>query len=399
MVRRVHPNKLIVIVPHTASFFSYDHRRTIFPLAIETFLYPKHLCLVSRDYFYPLQFYFSRSCNGNIKEGISTHPLRRFISSLTFNNRVKVPASQRSRWSVLCLASLTSLLALGTFFRLPEGVFATTTILTGITLAATGSYFQTSVIAIASLFGPTVIQSMLSGQAVVAVTLSAVQLISATTSLRASEVGLPDGVAETKSARLFFGISTTFLIMSGAANIWMTRLPSYRAVVPCEAPWIRRQRTLSGSDSPILGRRSASVHTQDSKAIWDHIISVTRRNIIYELAVAYVFMVTLVSRRARSLLECHNIRSSLSFPPSQYRSSPQIVQYTHSFSVRSISSSSMLATGPGDSFVGSRGSSSGLRDASSVSRSRERSLFHSSWHVTSSATLQHHQHHLLSVRT
>jgi solute carrier family 29 (equilibrative nucleoside transporter), member 1/2/3 len=208
---------------------------------------------------------------------------------------------------MLCLASLTFLLTLSTFFRLPEGVFATTTIVTGITLAATGSYLQTSVIAIASLFGPTVIQSMLSGQAVVAVTLSAVQLISATTSLRASEVGLPDGVAETKSARLFFGISTTFLIMCGAANVWMTRLPSYRAVVPCDAPWIRRQRTLSGSDSPILGRRSASVHTQDSKAIWDHVISVTRRNIIYELAVAYVFMVTLVSRRARSLLECHNI--------------------------------------------------------------------------------------------
>jgi solute carrier family 29 (equilibrative nucleoside transporter), member 1/2/3 len=143
---------------------------------------------------------------------------------------------------------------LSTFFCLPEGVFATTTFVTGITLAVTGSYLQTSVIAIASLFGPTVIQSMLSGQAVVAVTLSAVQLIRATTSLCASEVGLPDGVAETKSARLFFGISTTFLIMCGAANVWMTRLPSYRAIVPCDAPWICRQRRYSFCDSGIYRR-------------------------------------------------------------------------------------------------------------------------------------------------
>jgi equilibrative nucleoside transporter 1/2/3 len=58
---------------------------------------------------------------------------------------------------MLCCALLTCLLTLSTFAHLPEGVFATFIIMAGIVLAAAGSYLQTSVIAIASLFGPTVI--------------------------------------------------------------------------------------------------------------------------------------------------------------------------------------------------------------------------------------------------
>lgn len=199
---------------------------------------------------------------------------------------------------MLCLALLTCLLTLSTFFHLPDGVFATFIITAGIALAAAGSYLQTSVIAVASLFGPTVIQSLMSGQAVVAVILSAVQLISATNSLRTSQAGPADGVAEAKSARLFFGISMSFLFACGAANVWMTRLPSFRAIVPNDEPWIRRRLSVSSDPrSPTLGGPHASV-PDPTKAIWDRILSVACRNIIYELAVTYVFIVTLVSRRA-----------------------------------------------------------------------------------------------------
>lgn len=170
----------------------------------------------------------------------------------------------------------------------------------GIALAAAGSYMQTSVTAVASLFGPTVLQSLMSGQGLVAVILSTVQFISATTSLRISEVGPTDGVAETRSARLFLGISTIYLFACVAANAWMTRLPSYRAVVPNDEPWIRRRLSVSASlGSPIPSSRSASV--PDSKAMWNGILRVARRNIIYELAVTCVFMVTLVSCQTRSL--------------------------------------------------------------------------------------------------
>ena len=270
---------------------------------------------------------------------------------------------------MLCLAFLSCLLTLSTFVHLPEGVFAAFIIVAGIALAATGSYLQTSVIAVASLFGPTVIQSLISGQAVVAVILSAVQLIGATGSLRSSQVGPADGVAETRSARLFFGISMTFLFVCGAANAWMTRLPSYRAVIPHDEPWIRRRLSVSGdprsprSPTLLLGSRHSSV--SDSKAMWDRILSVGRRNILYELAVAYVFVITLVSCRT-SLFKIHRMTDviwhySPSFPPSQYQLSPPTQRYTHSFSVHSISLSSILATGSDDTFAVSRSSLSGVR--------------------------------------
>ena len=198
---------------------------------------------------------------------------------------------------MLSLALLTCLLTLSTFIHLSEGIHATFIIMTAIALAACGAYLQTSVMAVASLFGPTVIQSLISGQAVVAVILSAVQLISATGSLHTSQAGPAEGVAETKSARLFFGISTSFLFACGAANAWMTRLPSFKAVVPDDEPWIRRRLSLSADPrsprSPSLG--SPLLGVRDSKANWDRIMSVARRNILYEIAVAYVFMTTLVS--------------------------------------------------------------------------------------------------------
>ena len=194
-----------------------------------------------------------------------------------------------------CLALLTCLLTISTFFHLPEGAFVMFTIATGIALAAAGSYLQTSVIAVASLFGPTVIQSMMSGQGLVAVILSTVQLISATSSLRASDVDPADGVAETKSARLFFGISASFLFACGAANVWMTRLPSFRAVVPIDEPWMRHRRLSVSADprSPVIGGPHDSV--ADSKAMWDRILSIARRNVTYEIAIAYALIVTLVS--------------------------------------------------------------------------------------------------------
>jgi len=196
---------------------------------------------------------------------------------------------------MLWLALLTCILTITTFIDLPEGTFATFTIVTGIALAAAGSYLQTSTIAVASLFGPTVIQSMMSGQGVVGVVLSTVQLISAASSLHVSEEGPADGVAETKSARLFFGISASFLLACYVANAWMTRLPSFRAVVPVDSePWKSRRLSVSADPrSPVIDAPHYSA--PDSKALWDRILSVARRNIIYEIAIAYVFVITLVS--------------------------------------------------------------------------------------------------------
>lgn len=240
---------------------------------------------------------------------------------------------------MLCLALLTCLLTLSTFIHLSEGIHATFIIATAIALACCGAYLQTSVVAVASLFGPTAIQSLISGQAVVAVILSAVQLISATGSLHSSQAGPgpAEGVAETKSARLFFGISTSFLFACGAANAWMTRLPSFKAVVPDDEPWIRRRLSLSADPrSPSLA--SPHLGAPDSKANWDRILSVARRNILYEIAVAYVFMTTLVSCPASSFnpdnmtdVICNTVNLSHHYNigcPRQSVDTPALIQFT-----------------------------------------------------------------------
>jgi solute carrier family 29 (equilibrative nucleoside transporter), member 1/2/3 len=248
---------------------------------------------------------------------------------------------------MLCLALLTCLLTMSTFVHLSEGAFVTYTIGTGIVLAAAGAYLQTSVLAMASLFGPTVLQSLMSGQALVAVILSTVQLISATSSLHTSNADPADGVAETKSARLFFGIAALFLFLCGVANAWMTRLPSFRAVVPIDGgePWMRRRLSVSADTrSPVIGgpHNSAS----DSKALWDRILAIAHRNITYEFAIAYVLMVTLVSSyrdssRSEADVDLCGVPYSLSIPPSRYRLFPPIPRHTHCYSARSISSCSM----------------------------------------------------------
>lgn len=323
---------------------SHDHRRTIFPLAIAKFPYTEHLCIIPRNHIHTLQLCFSRARHRNVQEGMSP-VVSSPASGLGRSWMVQVPNVQRTRWSMLCLASLSCLLTLSTFVHLPEGVFAAFIIMAGIALAATGSYLQTSVIAVASLFGPAVIQSLMSGQAIVAVILSAVQLIGATGSLHSSQAGPADGVAERRSARLFFGIAMTFLFVCGAANAWMARLPSYRAIVPHDEPWIRRRLSVSvdprspRSPTLLLGNRHTGV--SDSKVMWDRILSLGRRNILYELAVAYVFVITLVSCRA-SLFKMHSMTDviwhySLSFPPSRYQLPPPTQRYTHSFSVHYIS--------------------------------------------------------------
>ncbi|KAI9513413.1 hypothetical protein F5148DRAFT_1155602 [Russula earlei] len=253
-------------------------------------LLPWNVMITAEPYFISkLQYSSIRSSFSSYLVTTFTLSNFAFLAHATVTSKKVRPAAQRTRWSMLCLASLTCILTLSTFIDLPEGAFVTFIITIGIALAACGSYLQTSVVAVASLFGPTVIQSLLSGQAIVAVILSAVQLISATGSLHASEVGSPaDGAAETKSSRLFFGISASFLFACGMANAWMTRLPSFQAVVPNDEPWMRRRLSLSADiRSPILSGPPAGVPAPE--IMWDRIYSVARRNI----AVAYVFVVTL----------------------------------------------------------------------------------------------------------
>ncbi|KAI0047295.1 hypothetical protein FA95DRAFT_1582709 [Auriscalpium vulgare] len=217
-----------------------------------------------------------------------------FLAHATATSK-KASSAQRIRWSTFGLAFLTFLLFLSTFVRLPSAAFSTFVLFSGIAQAGAGSYLQTSVVAVASLFGPSVMQAVMSGQAAVAIVLATVQLIGATASLRISKpvpsLADGDGVAEEKSARAFFALSTLFLLVCVAANVWLTNLSEYKAVVvPLDQSQPRARRV--SVDWSEQAPATSTGHAQHPDA-WKKILDIARRNWIYEVAVAYVFVVTL----------------------------------------------------------------------------------------------------------
>jgi equilibrative nucleoside transporter 1/2/3 len=175
------------------------------------------------------------------------------------------------------------------------GLFFAFVLLNGVTQAIAGSYLQTSVIAVASLFGPTAVQAMMSGQAAVAVAVSSVQVISAAAFLwgktkESIEANLKDGSAEEKSAFTFFALSTVFLVASAVAHGWLVRMPIYKTII---AP-LEQHKTIRETGSPHERQALTSVGRSEFSDEKNRITRVAKANITYEIAVAYVFVVTLV---------------------------------------------------------------------------------------------------------
>jgi len=162
-------------------------------------------------------------------------------------------------------------------------------LLNGALQATAGAYLQTSVVAVASLFGPAAVQAMMSGQAAVAVVVSGVQVLSAAMFLwgesresRTFDIRIV--AAEERSASTFFALSTLFLLLCAAAHGWLARLPTYRIIAaPLEqhkAPRVENQ-SLASTRRPEVS---------DEKA---RILQLAKANIAYEMAIAYVFVITI----------------------------------------------------------------------------------------------------------
>ncbi|KAK7015524.1 hypothetical protein VNI00_019105 [Paramarasmius palmivorus] len=204
--------------------------------------------------------------------------------------------SRQTIFSLLWLSALCFLLTLSTLIEISPGPFFAFVILNGIVQAAFGSYLQTSVIAVASLFGPTAVQAMLSGQAAVAVAVSTVQVLSATASVHGEDRPV-DGLTrdknpEERAAFIFFGLSTIFLLVTVGAQWWLTRMPQYHAVAGSLEAAHKPGRS-SGTDDETRGLVSGGRSDHETSIEKARIIRVAKTNIVYEVAVAYVFMVTL----------------------------------------------------------------------------------------------------------
>lgn len=238
--------------------------------------------------------------------------------------------------STAVLAVLVGLLTLSTTVSYSPGIFFALVLLNGVAQAAAGSYLQTAVVAIASLFGSAAMQATMSGQAFVGVVVSGVQLLSAAASLRAANaataqnVEYDEGAAEARAAALFFGISTLFLCATLGTQAWLAKMPAYRAVMkPIE-------------DAKRAGEDEAG--PLDFKHEKGRILRVARANAEYEVAVAYVFAVTLVSYLPTMVLQVIDKLFRQYSLLSQRPFNRRIPLLTHCFLRRLIFSSSTAAT-------------------------------------------------------
>ncbi|KAG6856709.1 hypothetical protein H0H87_001498 [Tephrocybe sp. NHM501043] len=183
---------------------------------------------------------------------------------------------------------------MSTYFPVSARAFAMFVLTIGASQAAIESYLQTSVVAVASLYGPQALQAMMSGQAAVAVVVSSVQVLSSAmfiwksnTQRHTTEVA---GQANTESAtRVFFALSTLFLIISALAHNTLVSKANYKIfIAPLEQPSVPR-REIAGTEHLL-----AAPIVQESYSSQKHrIVRVAKTNITFEVAVAYVFIVTL----------------------------------------------------------------------------------------------------------
>ncbi|KAG6831868.1 hypothetical protein H0H92_006985 [Tricholoma furcatifolium] len=212
-----------------------------------------------------------------------------FLAHATTISKETSPSRQIRR-CIIWLTFFCLLLTITTYLHLAPGIFFTLVLAVGAIQAALGSYLQTSVVAVASLFGPQAVQAMMSGQAAVAVAVSSVQVLSSALFIwRATpeqiETNALDGGAERNSARVFFALSSLFLVISAFAHNILVSKPTYKTLVaPLE------QKVALGTteiEQPLAS------HGRESHSNWNGILHVAKINITYEVAVSYVFIVTL----------------------------------------------------------------------------------------------------------
>ncbi|KAI0921408.1 hypothetical protein AcW1_004606 [Taiwanofungus camphoratus] len=219
-----------------------------------------------------------------------------FLAHATATSKQSVNG-RRVLWSLSCLAFLTAALTISTWIHLPPGLFFVFVLLNGIIQAAAGSYLQTAVVAVASLFGPKAMQATMSGQAAVGVAVSGVQALSSAISVHSAPSPQVAPLAASRtpeeiSASIFFGLSTAFLLASEGVHAWMITLPAYKTLVA-------RSRNHRGSGTEIAGMsdelQSLTPDVSEHRRLSgkQQIFRLVKLNLPFNFSVAYVFFITL----------------------------------------------------------------------------------------------------------
>jgi len=164
-------------------------------------------------------------------------------------------------------------------------------------LSAAGvSYLQTPVFVVASIFGPKAVQAVMVGQAAPGVVVNLVHLGSAAISLhQSSETLALSGRTRTPeeiAAFVSFAFTTCILCIGLAAHRWLVRTPEYKSLIePIEQRLVAVNEV---EESQALLSSSELARTPDRENARERIVRVAKANVLYEIAVAYVFVVTLV---------------------------------------------------------------------------------------------------------
>ncbi|KAF8803771.1 hypothetical protein BYT27DRAFT_7109304 [Phlegmacium glaucopus] len=244
-----------------------------------------------------MPFFLSRLANSPLRPTFSSYLTTSFtaanfifLAHATATVKTTIASSQ-TRSSIIWLTILNFFLTLSTYFVPSPRIFFAFVLFNSAAQATAGAYLQTSVIAVASLFGPPAVQSMMAGQAAVAVVVSGVQVISSA----ASVVGKPrtyisDGSAEEQSAFTFLALSTVFLLVSAGVHAWLIRMPIYKVVAFSLESKSKNEADVVQEDEGRELIPSGSTALQSDKA---NVIRVAKINVVYGVAVAYVLLITL----------------------------------------------------------------------------------------------------------
>jgi equilibrative nucleoside transporter 1/2/3 len=284
---------------------SDDHRYAILFSEICIFTFLEQLSLVVERYLDSDVLHLLGVRNLDRRE-CELHS-QRSLSLLMTSNAWKTIPPIRVMLPLVSNTLLVTFLAATPHITLSSGLLFSLVLVNGALQAILGAYLQTSIVALASAFGPDAIASYMTGGALVAVGVSLLKLLTAYGSLltpgidspntgpdRASTLELHGGAAAS-GATAYFCIAAGFISSGIAAYAYLD------PKIPRDSPLkedteVDQDESGAESDEPtevdyLLGRGSRTPVPISSTSIW----IVARKNACYNIAVFYVFVVTLVS--------------------------------------------------------------------------------------------------------
>ncbi|CEL59314.1 Equilibrative nucleoside transporter 2 OS=Rattus norvegicus GN=Slc29a2 PE=2 SV=1 [Rhizoctonia solani AG-1 IB] len=223
-------------------------------------------------------------------------------------------------------ALLITFLAITPRLSLSPGIFFAIVLTNGALQATSGAWFQTSVVALASVFGPDAIAAYMTGGALVAVGVSMLKLVTVHTSLNSGdsesygpELSMnpfdnPSVLDAGTSSVIYFSIAAAFIGSGIVAYAYL------HPKIPQEAQKEPPRLEVDNSDTEslptevdyLLGRVSTPIQMSNA-SIW----IVARKNAYYNIAVFYVFIVTMAVFPAitTSILPVKSSDGSIVFNP------------------------------------------------------------------------------------